>query len=184
MSERGFSETLVSGLLATALLATAPAAAVASGDCNAMSPNFVICADGSPWAEARWVQFGDGAAIELAPYWLEFAEHWVTGQDEAPLEAALDDLLREMLAAEAEEGMAPPEPLLRDRFETGHLSVERIVQLIDMGDGTREMMAIMIAESTFARIALMLGIDTEITADDFARSARDLAELIRPGQEG
>lgn len=184
MSEHRQRQTLLGGLLAMVLMATAPATANASEGCAQMSLNFLFCAEGSPWAEAHRVQFGDGSAMELEPYWLEYSEQWATRQAGDTLQEALDDLLAEMHEADVADGLNPPEVVLRDGFETGQLRVERVVNLIDLGDDMPELMAVMIAESGDARIALLLGIDDTIAPEDFARSARDLVELIRPGQEG
>jgi len=183
MSEHGLHKTLMSAVVAAALLATAPAPATA-GNCASLSANFALCADGTPWSGARWIAFGDGAALEMGAYYVEFAEHWAGRSDEATLDAALDALLAEMSALEIEDGMAPPETLLRDSFETGPLQVVRAVQSVDMGDDKPMLMATMIAESDGARIVVMFGEDDAMPLGELTEAARAFVTLIRPAQEG
>jgi len=183
MSDHGLRKAMAGAALALALMAPLSASAQ---DCAPLSAGFELCANGTPWAEARWIQFGDGAAIEMGPYYLEFAEHWAGRNDDSTLDGALDTLLAVMLEHELEEGMDPPETMLRDAFETDALSVVRVVQSIDMGDDTPLLMATMIAEGAGdgPRIAVMFSHDDVVTLDRLNQKTQDFVALIRPAQEG
>lgn len=181
MSEQRCRRALMGAAMTAALLITTPAFAES---CAPLSPHFELCPQGTPWTEARWISFGDGTAIEMGPYYLEFAEHWAGRSDSGTLDAALDALLGEMLEAEREEGMDPPETLLRDTFEAGPLVVARVVQSVDMGDDEPLLMATMIIEGEGARIAVMFGNDGAVALDDLSDDARAFVALIRPAQEG
>ncbi|MCC5971169.1 MAG: hypothetical protein JJU15_14590 [Pararhodobacter sp.] len=185
MSERRFKMMLAGALTATMLLTTPSSATEAgAGECNTLSANFVICPESSPWAEARWLQFGDGAALKLGAYWLEFSEDWLQRSPEEGLDEALDAVLSEVQEADREEGFDPPEQLIRDHLETEELRVVRALHRVDAGDGDMMLIATMIASSTDARILLMLGNDNDVTPDEMDSTIRDLISLIRPGQEG
>lgn len=182
----GPRRALLAAAAAFALLAPAPAAA--ADDCAPMSAHFVFCAEGSEWAGARWIQFGDGSALELGPYYVEFAEHWAgrnaSAEQGGTLEGALDALLAMMAEAEHDEGMQPPALLMRDQFDTEALTVVRAVKQIDMDDDEPLLMATMIAQGEGARIAVIFGNDDETDAAELAQQARGFVALIRPGQEG
>jgi len=177
---RGWRAALTAGLLAAAVLA-GPGAARA--DCTPLSANFVLCAEGTPWAAAEWHQFGDGASLELDGFFLEFTEHWATRDDGTALDAALDSLLDEMAAQDDEDGVAAAEMLLRDRFDSGALRVVRMVHNIDPEDDEPLLMAVMLAEGAGARIALFLGHADEIDLETLDREARALVALIHPARE-
>lgn len=212
MSGQGLRKAFTAGATAAALLAAAlavPSPAIAEDrtaedrtaeDCAALSAHFMLCAQGSPWAGATWHPFGDGAALELGPYTLDFTEHWMTREDGVALDAALEVLLHERHlvrqdedsedgdsadgeSADGESARAAPLLLLRDRFDTGHLRVERALQRIDMADGSHEITAVMLAQGRAARIGLFLGAEAGTAPADLAREARALAEMIRPWQE-
>lgn len=191
-SERRFNtmlaSTLMAAMLLTASLFPAPASATEAGaetaECNTLSDNFLFCPESGPWAEARWLQFGDGAALELGAYWLEFSEHWLQRSPDEGLDEALDSVLSEVQEADREEGFDPPELLIRDHLETGDLRVARALHRVDAGDGDLMLIATMIASSTDARILLMLGNDDDVTPDEMDSTIRDLISLIRPAQEG
>lgn len=181
MSDRKLRKALAGALLATALLANP---ATATDDCAPMSTHFAFCAGESPWAEARWVQFGDGAALELDGLWLEFTEHWPMREDDDPLETALDLLLHEIMDAEAEALSALPEILIRDRFETADLQLVRVVQKVDMDEDENVLFATMIAQGASGRIVLMMNHDGAQSLAELDRATRDVADLIRPVGEG
>lgn len=223
MSGQGLRKAFTAGATAAALLAAAlavPSPAIAEDrtaedraaedwaaedwaaeDCAALSAHFMLCAQGSPWAGATWHPFGDGAALELGPYTLDFTEHWMTREDGVALDAALEVLLHERHLVRQDEDSedgdsadgesadgesaraAPLLLLLRDRFDTGHLRVERALQRIDMADGSHEITAVMLAQGRAARIGLFLGAEAGTAPADLAREARALAEMIRPWQE-
>lgn len=176
----GLRKTLMGVLAAGALLFPGP---LAAQGCGTMSAHFQFCPEGSPWAEARWIQFGDGSAIEMGAYYVEFVEHWAGRSTDGTLDAALDALLAEMTEYGIEEGMAPPVALIRDRFETETLAVVRALTSTDMDDDQPLLMATMIAEGAGARIAVMFGNDDETAADALAQQAESFVALIRPGQE-
>lgn len=181
MSEQRMRRALMGAAMTAAMLATPPALAES---CAPLSANFVLCSEGTPWAEARHIQFGDGTALEMGPYYLEFVEHWAEHTEDSTVDAALDELLALMQEHDRDEGMDPPALLLHDRFEAGSLVVARVVQSIDTGDDEPFLMATMIAEGEGARIAVMFGNDDAVALEDLSDEARAFVALIRPAQEG
>lgn len=174
------------------ILAAATAAALLSGParaasgCALVSQNFALCTQGTPWAQARWISFGDGAALELDGFYLEITEDWATRQDSDPLDAALDALLAEMNEADVAEGARVAELLHRDAFESPPLQVVRAVHDIAEVDDDPLLMAVMLARDTQganARIALMFGHDGDIDNDTLDQQARSLIALVRPAEE-
>jgi hypothetical protein len=179
MSERGWRTILAAG--AVAMLLSVPAQATT--DCAPLSASFELCADGTPWAEARWISFGDGVALELGDYYLEFIEDWATRQDDDPLDTALDALLAEMNELDDELGIEAPELLRRDAFDSPPLIVARAVKDIAEQGDVPLLMAVMIAAAPEGRIAVMFGHDGEIDLDTLDREARSLIALVRPAEE-
>ena len=181
MSEQRLRGAFMGVAMTAATLAAAPAIAES---CAPLSANFELCTEGTPWAEAEWFQFGDGASIQMGPYYIELTEHWIAGDARASLEDTLDALLAEMLEADRDEGMAPPETLLRDTFEAGALTVVREVVSIDMDDDMPMLMATMVAEGEGTRIAVMFSHDDTVALDELGNAAQGFVALIRPAQEG
>lgn len=172
-------------LAAALTLALALPAAASAEACSGLGRNFVICPAGTPWDSARWNQFGDGAALESNGYSLEFTESWAGRRNGDTLDAALDNLLAEFAAEELAEGYAAPGTLLRDSFDTGALQVVRAIIEVQDDDGADPfLMATMIAESRDLRIMLMLSHDDDIALADLDATARAVAALVRPAQEG
>jgi len=180
MSDRRWTSILTAGAAAL-MLSTSPAHAATA--CAPLSTSFQLCADGTPWAEARWISFGDGVALELGDFYLEFVEDWATRQDDDPMDTALDALLAEMNELDDELGLNAPELLHRDAFESPPLSVVRAVKdIAEQGDEPL-LMAVMIAAAPQGRIAVMFGHDGEIDLDTLDHEARSLIALVRPAEE-
>lgn len=162
-------------------LALMPGMALAEVDCLPLPLDYVFCADGTAWPDARRIDMGDGVAFEAGDLWLEvFAV-----PEDLPADMPLMDLLVLIQTESAEdEGYAPSELVDRSEFSTPYLTVAALTQRVDMGGGAMEHMVVMLAEGARGRIFVSLDPGMDVAADDLFADTQSLVELIRPANGG
>ena len=176
MSDRSICARLA---VVVALLA-AGAAQADTQDCTALPVGFVLCAEGTVWADAEMLEFDNGVAFEMDPYWLEVFPAPESVQSAAPFEAVLD-AMADLIAEQARnEGLGTPETLTRDTFETDNASFATLTTRVDLPEDDPMIYMTMIADAGEARIILTLDSDIASSIDGVPQVLRELADLIRP----
>lgn len=157
-------------------------AAQAASPCHPLPSGFEFCAAGSDWEDAESFAFDDAVVLESDMLWLEImplpAE--MSGQS---LAATLDSIAAELAQDAASEGLAAPDMLGRDQFQTATLNAVTMT-MTESDNGFEYVVVMAVAESNDRHLVLALDGDESVSAPEMEENMRNIAELIRPTDGG
>ncbi|TQM92914.1 hypothetical protein [Roseinatronobacter monicus] len=164
------------------LLVLASPAAFAAAPCHPLPNGFEFCAAGSDWEDAESFAFDDAVVLESDMLWLEIMPlpEEFAGQS---LDAMLDSIATEAAQDAASEGVPAPDMLGRDQFQTATLNAVTMT-MTESDDGFEYVVVMAVAESNDRHLVLALDGDETISAPEMEENMRNIAELIRPTEEG
>lgn len=180
MSKLRIAAAPFAGAISAALLALAPAQA--ETPCQPLPSGFEFCAAGTLWQDAEGFAFEDAVVLEGDDLWLEIMPlpEQMAGQS---LDAMLDNLASEFAQQAIAEGVRAPEILSRDSFQTAQIEAV-ILTMTEFENGDNYIVVTAVAEGNGRHIILMLDGDAALSATEMDQNMRNIADLIRPAEEG
>lgn len=144
------------GLVAAALLGASLSLATPATACTPVAGQIAFCPEGTVWADMRGQNYAGVMVWEGEEMFLEFNPALSAAAPDGPLAAALDGLLAVVMAEEAAADVVI-ETLLRDSFEAGSVTSERLIMQIEE-QGETYLAAMMLSEfDGGARLGWSLG---------------------------
>lgn len=151
--------------------------------CMTLPANFVMCTEGTAWANAEVIAFENGIAMELGTYWLEM---FAAPDSMQPGESAQDMLqaVEDMIAEQARnEGLGVPETLSQSMFETEHASFVTLTTRLELPEDEPMIYMTMVADAGSSALILTFDADLATSMDGLPETLREVAEMIRPASE-
>ncbi|NYS25800.1 hypothetical protein HUK65_12430 [Rhodobacteraceae bacterium 2376] len=168
----------------TLAVALVPLPVLAQSPCLPLGAQVALCAEGTPWAEARALPLDDDfVSYEAPPLYLEASTSWITPGEAGTPEAALSALEAALAEDTAAEGAPLPLRRGRETVTTDHATITYDV-FIEVDAGEAFPLAVMVLEDQGGWLTLMLSSDTPMEEDRFMAEADSLARLLRPAPEG
>lgn len=154
----------------------------AASPCHPLPNGFEFCTAGSDWEDAESFTFDDAVVLENDMLWLEIMPlpEEFSGQS---LDVMLDSIATELAQDAASEGLAAPDMLGRDQFQTGTLNTVTMT-MTESDNGFEYVVVMAVAEANARHLVLALDGDESVSAPEMEENMRNIAELIRPTEEG
>ncbi|MFU8898434.1 MAG: hypothetical protein ACNA7L_06010 [Roseinatronobacter sp.] len=180
MSEARTRAAPLAGLVSAVWLALAPAQA--DTPCHALPNGFEFCAAGTLWQDAEGFDFEGAVVLEGDDLWLEIMPLPDQMADQS-LDSMLDNLASEFAQQAMDEGARAPDILDRTRFQTSQMDVI-MMTMTEFGNGDDYTVVTAVAQGNGRHLILALDGDAAFSASEMEQTMRNIAELIRPSEEG
>jgi len=180
MSRSRDAAPLLAGGFGLLLIALSPAHA--ASQCHPLPNWFEFCAAGSDWEDAETFAFEDAFVLQSDALWLEIMP-LPEGLSDQSLEGILDSIATDLAQDAAAEGLPAPDLLGRAQFQTSALTAVTMT-MTEFDEGYDYIVVMAVAEANDRHLVLALDGDETISASEMEENMRNVAELIRPTEEG
>jgi len=180
MSDARTGAAPLAGFISAVWLALAPAQA--DTPCLALPNGFEFCATGTLWQDAEGFDFEGAVVLEGDNLWLEIMPLPELMADQS-LESMLDNLAAEFAQQAMDEGARAPNILDRNRFQTSQMDVAMLT-MTEFGNGDEYIVVTAVAQGNGRHLILALDGEAAFSASEMEQNMRNIAELIRPSEEG
>ncbi len=145
--------------------------------CHQLSQNVWMCAGDTPWEQAEWDPYGDGATLLLDDYALSFTEDFPGAEIRDVLTTLEEQFVTYAELTEAD-GNAPLEVNRQELITLDGVQAYRSLQR-DKYDDSQTTSAVMLADVKAARIMLYLDGPPTLAWDRIDTASRDVLALLR-----